>query len=237
MTKHISKGTLAGVMAISLCGAASASTLFVDTGPSSQNFTLYGQGAYAPGLGSFTIGQGAGTYDSGTNTSTFILSGAITSGSPGLNSGTFEFITTYSGPDTPEAGPNAPQAESNPSAPNEFFYSLLDPSTTMTFDLFGTPTGNHVIPLVAGGSFLGPGFSFGFTTANCTGSPMGGCGQNNVGLTPGTSIFGPVDISVSFSSALVPEPSTWAMMLLGFAGLGFAGYRKTKSGRTNFSAA
>ena len=25
-----------------------------------------------------------------------------------------------------------------------------------------------------------------------------------------------------------PEPSTWAMMLLGFAGLGFAGYRKVK---------
>jgi hypothetical protein len=24
----------------------------------------------------------------------------------------------------------------------------------------------------------------------------------------------------------VPEPSTWAMMVLGFAGLGFAGYRK-----------
>jgi len=26
----------------------------------------------------------------------------------------------------------------------------------------------------------------------------------------------------------VPEPSTWAMMALGFAGLGFVGYRKTK---------
>jgi hypothetical protein len=25
----------------------------------------------------------------------------------------------------------------------------------------------------------------------------------------------------------VPEPSTWAMMLLGFAGLGFVGYRQT----------
>ena len=25
-----------------------------------------------------------------------------------------------------------------------------------------------------------------------------------------------------------PEPSTWAMMLLGFAGLGFAGYRRAK---------
>jgi hypothetical protein len=108
MTWHISKGAIAGVLAVSLCGVASAGTLFVATGPSSQNFTLYGQGAYSPGLGSFTIGQGAGTYDSGTNTSTFILSGAITSGSPGLNSGTYEFITTYSGPDTPEAGPNAP---------------------------------------------------------------------------------------------------------------------------------
>jgi hypothetical protein len=27
----------------------------------------------------------------------------------------------------------------------------------------------------------------------------------------------------------VPEPSTWAMMLLGFAGLGFAGYRRTRA--------
>jgi PEP-CTERM motif len=26
----------------------------------------------------------------------------------------------------------------------------------------------------------------------------------------------------------VPEPSAWAMMLLGFAGLGFVGYRQTR---------
>jgi hypothetical protein len=30
-------------------------------------------------------------------------------------------------------------------------------------------------------------------------------------------------------TAGVPEPSTWAMMLLGFAGLGFAGYRRARS--------
>ena len=35
----------------------------------------------------------------------------------------------------------------------------------------------------------------------------------------------------------VPEPSTWAMMLLGFAGLGYAGYRRTRSGQTALSAA
>jgi hypothetical protein len=34
-----------------------------------------------------------------------------------------------------------------------------------------------------------------------------------------------------------PELSTWAMMLLGFAGLGFAGYRKAHSARTTLSAA
>jgi PEP-CTERM motif len=34
-----------------------------------------------------------------------------------------------------------------------------------------------------------------------------------------------------------PEPSTWAMMLLGFAGLGFAGYRKARGARAALSAA
>jgi hypothetical protein len=35
----------------------------------------------------------------------------------------------------------------------------------------------------------------------------------------------------------VPEPSTWTMLLLGFAGLGFAGYRKARGARTALSAA
>ena len=35
-----------------------------------------------------------------------------------------------------------------------------------------------------------------------------------------------VDTSgLSAVASAVPEPATWAMMLLGFAGLGFAGYR------------
>jgi PEP-CTERM motif len=31
---------------------------------------------------------------------------------------------------------------------------------------------------------------------------------------------------ISVNVALVPEPSTWAMLLIGFAGIGFAAYRK-----------
>jgi uncharacterized membrane protein len=33
----------------------------------------------------------------------------------------------------------------------------------------------------------------------------------------------------------VPEPSTWAMMLLGFAGLAFAGYRRANAGRATLA--
>ena len=59
-------------------------------------------------------------------------------------------------------------------------------------------------------------------------------------VTPGVSIGGPVgsrslnsfrsDVSGDFSNT-VPEPSTWAMMLLGFAGLAYAGYRRTSAPR------
>jgi hypothetical protein len=33
------------------------------------------------------------------------------------------------------------------------------------------------------------------------------------------------------ATGVVPEPATWAMMLLGFAGLGFVGYRRARAGR------
>jgi hypothetical protein len=35
--------------------------------------------------------------------------------------------------------------------------------------------------------------------------------------------------NVNLMTAAVPEPSTWAMMILGFAGLGFMGYRRRNS--------
>jgi hypothetical protein len=36
-------------------------------------------------------------------------------------------------------------------------------------------------------------------------------------------------------SAAIPEPKTWVMMLIGFAGLGFAGYRKGKNAKAAFA--
>jgi hypothetical protein len=57
-------------------------------------------------------------------------------------------------------------------------------------------------------------------------------------LRVGTDIVGAVgdpptitQFNAAFSLSTVPEPSTWAMMLLGFAGLGFAGYRQARKAR------
>ena len=50
-------------------------------------------------------------------------------------------------------------------------------------------------------------------------------------LPPLHATVGPITVEAG-----VPEPATWAMMLLGFVGL-FAGYRKAKSGQTALSAA
>ena len=47
--------------------------------------------------------------------------------------------------------------------------------------------------------------------------------QNVLDGEPGWVLYSPT----------VPEPSTWAMMLLGFAGLGFAGYRRAKAGQAH----
>jgi hypothetical protein len=59
-------------------------------------------------------------------------------------------------------------------------------------------------------------------------------------LRVGTDIVGAVgepptvtqfNASFSLKGTVVPEPSTWAMMLLGFSGLGFAGWRRARKAR------
>jgi hypothetical protein len=36
------------------------------------------------------------------------------------------------------------------------------------------------------------------------------------------------NVAVVETSGAIPEPSTWAMMLLGFAGVGYLGYRRAR---------
>jgi hypothetical protein len=57
---------------------------------------------------------------------------------------------------------------------------------------------------------------------------------SSLGVTPGVYEWkwGPganQTFTLDIAAGAVPEPSTWAMILLGFAGLGFAGYRRGKA--------
>lgn len=85
---------------------------------------------------------------------------------------------------------------------------------------------------------------YGFTdvTDPCwTGNATGYAGGGTVCSSPGTYLFWdavhPTALANTYVAdaayrALVPEPSTWAMMLIGLAGLGFAGARRARAAAT-----
>ena len=96
---------------------------------------------------------------------------------------------------------------------------VLFPTASATFDF--SFRGDLILGIIADGGFD--------IIANGIDILSESVGDNSV-INLG-SIFGPnIDLTIegdgvfAFGGA-VPEPSTWAMMLLGFAGLGFVGYR------------
>ena len=237
MKLHLVAAISLGSTAMLSASAADAAPVMVTLGASAQNLTLYGLGPSGsnPALGTFGIGQGSSVYDIVTNRSTFTLSGAITGGTAGYNSGTYSFVTSYAGLNTPLAGPNEPTGQSNPNDITRFFYTFIDPSTTITLTLF---LGNRTVTqqLFANDDFVAnTGFSFTFAgSPTCTGVAV--CTQNNVGLTRGATIFGPTTISASFNvaDAAVPEPASWAMMVAGFGAVGLA-LRRRQRAATRFA--
>jgi hypothetical protein len=57
--------------------------------------------------------------------------------------------------------------------------------------------------------------------------------------TPAASAPGVSDMAVAagpISAAVAPEPSTWAMLVVGFAGLGFVGYPAREGGKRSVKA-
>jgi hypothetical protein len=80
-----------------------------------------------------------------------------------------------------------------------------------------------------GGIFNGDGVLFSFGTSNI-GNIYNSGGTNYFSAdAPGDGLFNPGNAG-TLTIAAVPEPSTWAMMILGFIGMGFVAYRrKSKS--------
>jgi PEP-CTERM motif len=122
---------------------------------------------------------------------------------------------------------------------------------TMDFTFLTTTTGNVYLNLTSGApsgdSFQSLVFTYSvdgstsvvemFTTVAAADAYFDGNAINLGDLTAGTQTL---DLSYAFtamgdapgyvvtSSAPVPEPSTWTMLLLGYAGLGYAGWRRTR---------
>jgi hypothetical protein len=116
---------------------------------------------------------------------------------------------------------------SGASGPFSFGSGVFTSATTGAGDLVAVQ-----VLLVGSGSIFVP-------TGYASGAPLSDtatyAGQSfaTLGLTPGVYLynFGSGTDADTFTvevGAPVPELSTWAMMLIGFAGLGFAGYRASR---------
>jgi hypothetical protein len=82
---------------------------------------------------------------------------------------------------------------------------------------------DHTSSNIVGVSLAGTNLA-GFTAANI-GFGSNFVTANTLGLGPTFPAGTFISLDVTFSPA-VPEPATWAMMILGFAGVGFMAYRR-----------
>jgi hypothetical protein len=71
--------------------------------------------------------------------------------------------------------------------------------------------------------------STGSTSSGAAETPDGGLTWTGTYQTHPSIAISLDSTALSSAVSAVPEPSTWAMMLLGFAGVGFMGYRRRKS--------
>jgi PEP-CTERM motif len=126
---------------------------------------------------------------------------------------------------------------------------ITDPSINITVDsafvFTYSTTGPNAHELVVGGANAGAAVvdfntnDFYLHIINFTTSPefqqlgyttsAGGYYYNDP-LGYGGTVIGSGSATVTPVTSGVPEPSTWAMLLFGFGGLGFLGYRKARQG-------
>ncbi len=170
------------------------------------------QAAYIVDLtqqGSNVVATGSGTIDLTdlAFNQTVVVSAGIIPDEPAISTGpttpeTLIFYTGYTGPTS--FGTGLPTSASNGSG------DLVD----LASDSLGVPLS------YVSGSFLLDSSTYNNQTFS------------TLGVTPGTykwtwgSGAHADTFTLVIGAAAIPEPSTWAMMLLGFAGVGFATYRR-----------
>jgi PEP-CTERM motif len=106
---------------------------------------------------------------------------------------------------------------------SSIFFSVTNSSGTTVFSTEGLSDTTTSITIPGGTLAAGGSFTFDLLFDN----RIGGTAEVN-GLPVTLTQFYDTHTDGTFATAgAVPEPSTWAMLLMGFAGIGFLGYRQT----------
>jgi hypothetical protein len=113
---------------------------------------------------------------------------------------------------------------------NQFADIALKPNSFYWIDLnvFGPPPPSGAGPFIGWGvtnDVSGPGVLQGYNSSSFT---DGGFFPNKPTPPPNNGL---PPFQMEVLGAAVPEPSTWALMLLGFAGLGYAAFRRSRKAR------
>jgi hypothetical protein len=115
---------------------------------------------------------------------------------------------------------------------NNFFHEVIDdPARTIAGCNLGytncaPPSGNsHDVLQLAVDSGYGAGFALGLLTDSFADLILA-LNQGDIYVDMHTELYPSGEIRGQLGVAAVPEPSTWAMLILGFAGIGFMAYRR-----------
>jgi hypothetical protein len=175
------------------------------------------QSLYPTGGYTFNLTGGA----DGPSSATIDYAGDAYSNTPHLTAASFSALQGLNAADSITLDFNMMEVSGNatPGA-NAIFFSIFNSSGG---EVFSDTLSTDATTVTIGGGILSAGQSYIFDLLF----------DDRITGTSGevsTTQFYDTHTDGSFSTAAgaVPEPSTWAMMLIGFAGVGFAGYRSAR---------
>jgi hypothetical protein len=177
----------------------------------------------------YFVGQTTGSHDFMVGTDTW----SLVSGTAGIANGTAPFVSAD------PLGDTLPYMSVEGGGTEQVVFGTARTSISIYWgSIDGNQGGNNNLNTFAitvdGFTLTGAQLvsMFGATGTGDQNSPAGNQLVTITGLAPfTTATFSSTHNAFEFALASVPEPSTWAMMALGFAGLGYAAFRRNTKGR------